>query len=134
MCVYVCVCVCVCVRAWIQLASLFGFSVKQITRAAHLAVVRGMSTSPHECARSVRFLYNIVHYLPMMKCRAIKFCLQWLKINAHWRGNQYSSWTTPDSLSPDGVAGAWSDDWQILHHEAETATPPDHHCCHVSHA
>ena len=103
--------------AWLQIASLSSFSVKQITRAAHSAVVQGLSTSPHECAKSVRFLYDIVHYLPTVKCCAIKFCLHWLKINGQWRGNQYSSWTIPDSLSPNGVTGAGSDDWHILHHE-----------------
>ena len=97
---------------WLQVAVLSRYGTKRLLKAGHSAVARGISTSPHEMQRTVRYLYDVVHRLPMRRCCAISFCLlKWLVKHAHWRGGKYSSWVIDEGLSPNGTTGAWSNDW-----------------------
>ena len=63
---------------WLQVATLSGYVVKHVKKAGHSAVVRGLSTSPHEASRTVRYLYDVVPRLPMHRCCTSTFCLHWL--------------------------------------------------------
>ena len=83
------------VAVWLQVAQLSGFSVRQTARAAHAAIVRTLSTSPHDHRITLKYMYYIVRHIPVSKCCAINMTLQWLTKNAHWRAAAYSSWTLP---------------------------------------
>ena len=100
--------------AWLHVSRLSGFSVRQTARAAHAAIVRSLSTSPHDHQKTVKYVYYIVRHIPVPKCCAINITLQWLTKHAHWRVAAYSSWTLPPSMSPDGTTGAWNHDASLL--------------------
>ena len=44
---------------WLQVATLSGYTKKRLVRAAHSAVVRGLSTSPHDSEKTVQYLYKV---------------------------------------------------------------------------
>ena len=94
--------------AWLQIALLSGYALPQVTRAAHSAVTRGLSTSPNDHTATVRYLYMVRRLLPMPHCCHLTLCAAWLRRHAHWAGDSYSSWQLDPSLSPDGttVSGA----------------------------
>ena len=117
---------------WLQVATLSGYAgyeVKQVKKAAHSAVVRGLSTSPHDASCTVRYLYDVIPHLPMQRCCAITFCLRWLLEHAHWCGGRYSSWVIPEVLSPNGTKGTWCDDWQILRDAVCSRPARTNQCC-----
>ena len=152
-CACACVCVCVCVpgimtgalsntrpwattwagellslSAWLQIALLSGYALPQVTRAAHSAVTRGLSTSPNDHTATVRYLYTIRPLLPRPHCCHLTLCAAWLRRHAHWAGDSYSSWQLDPSLSPDGTTGFWCEDWDILHFHAAKVRPSNHDC------
>ena len=59
------------VAAWLQVSRLSGFSVCQVARAAHAAIVHSLSTNPHDHQKTVKYMYHIVHHIPVPKCCAI---------------------------------------------------------------
>ena len=94
-----------------------------MARAAHAALVRSLSTSPHDHHKTGQYMYYIAPHMPTPKCCAINMTLQWLKEHAHWRGGAYSSWILHPSLSPNGTTGAWNHDAPLLHDVQEYARP-----------
>ena len=103
------------VAAWLQVSRLSGFSVRQVARAAHAAIIHGLSGSPHDHQKTVKYMYYIVHPIPVPKCSAINMTLQWLTKNAHWRAASYNSWTLIPSMSPDGTTSTWNHNASLLH-------------------
>ena len=114
---------------WLQVATVSRYTAKQVKKAAHSAVVRGLSTSPHEASRTVRYMYDVVPHHPMQHCCTITYCLHWLHTHAHWRGGRYSSWVIPETLSPNGTTGTWCDDWQLLRENVRSGPPCTNQCC-----
>ena len=114
--------------AWLQIALLSGYALPQVTRAAHSAVTRGLSTSPNDHTATTRYLYTVRHLLPMPHCCHLTLCAAWLRRHAHWAGDSYSSWHLDPSLSPDGTTGFWCGDWEILHLHAAKVKPSNHDC------
>ena len=135
-------CVCVYVRAppvprhsWLylavcvlQIALLSGYALPQVTRTAHSAVTRGLSTSSNDHTATTRYLYTVRHLLPMPHCCHLTLCAAWLRRHAHWAGDSYSSWHLDPSMSPDGTTGFWCGDWEILHLHAAKVKPNNHDC------
>ena len=113
---------------WLQVAILSGYTKKRLVRAAHSAVVRGLSTSPHDYKKTVQYLYKVIHHNPMLRCCAVTLCMEWLQKNAQWRGACYSSWMLPESLSPDGTTRAWCGDWSVLRTLAASDTLCHRNC------
>ena len=112
--------------AWLQIALLSGYALPQVTRAAHSAVTRGLSTSPNDHTATTRYLYTVRHLLPMPHCCHLTLCAAWLRRHAHWAGDSYSSWHLDPSLSPDGTTSFWCGDWEILHLHAAKVKPSNH--------
>ena len=114
--------------AWLQVSRLPGFSVRQTACAAHAAIGRSLSTSPHDHQKTVKYMYYIVRHIPVPKCRAINMTLQWLTKNANWHAVAYSSWTLPPSMSPHGTTGAWNHDASLLQNIQDYCQPQGHDC------
>ena len=114
--------------AWLQIALLSGYALPQVTRAAHSAITRGLSTSPNDHTATTRYLYTVRHLLPMPHCCHLTLCAAWLRRHAHWAGDSYSSWHLDPPLSPDGTTGFWCGDWEILHLHAAKVKPSNHDC------
>ena len=67
---------------WQRGCKLSEFSVRQTARATQAAIVRSLSTSPHNHQKIVKYMYYIVCHIPVPKCCAINMTLQWLTKNA----------------------------------------------------
>ena len=63
--------------AWMQVAVLSAYDKRAVHRAAHSAVVRGLSTSIRNHNQPVRHLYTIGPHLPKLRCCIITCTLQW---------------------------------------------------------
>ena len=65
--------------AWTQLAALSGYNKKkQMGHAAHAAITRGLSTSPHDYQKSVSYMYSLLPRLPLPHCFHLHHCAAWL--------------------------------------------------------
>ena len=103
-----------------------------VARAAHVAIVRSLSTGPHDHHKTFRYMYYIAPQMPTPQCCAINMTLWWLKKHAHWCGDAY--WVIHPSLSPHGTTGSWNHDAPLLHNVQQHARPQGHVChlpsCH----
>ena len=113
---------------WLQVAILLGYPPTMVRRAAHSAIVCGLSASQHDSAQIVRFMYHILPHLHTQRWCILFRCLRWLQHHAFWLGDHYSSWALPGHLRPDDVSGAWCSDWAALEHHRHDICLARHGC------
>ena len=119
---------------WLQVVALSGYGKKRILRATHSAVARGLSTSPHDALKTVQYMYDVAHRLPMRCCCALSFSFAWLVKHAHWReggsttvGSSLSSCPRTARRGRGQTIGMYSGMWYTIK-ETAIATNPSRLC------
>ena len=70
--------------------------------------------TPHTSEKTAGYVHQHIKFFPRRQCCHVWAILQWLQTHAFWKGSQYSSCCLPERFSPNGITGAWCQDWSAV--------------------
>ena len=76
-------------------------------RALHGAIHKAYCGNPHSVQATVKVLHHVSYHMLVKRCVIVSVIKRWLNEHAFRAGDAYSSWRPPDSLTVEGINGAW---------------------------
>ena len=77
---------------------------------------------------TVKVLHHLSYHMPAKRCIVVAVIKQWLNKHAFSAGDAYSSWRLPESLTVEGINGAWCWDAENLDQLMQPCSDITCHC------